>query len=938
MGLNMKKMRFKYNTDTAGIVLLGMAVLFALILCCKILSGRFIQAGDSFWHYANETHMLRSIFAGRGMFDCFARGMGLPLASFYQPLLYIMVVVAKLCFPVFSVFKWHNIIVCLLFTVYPLSVFFMVRSFRFDRLTAGLASLLALLPVSGWGHTLDAYFWVGLHTQLIGAVGFPVALGAVHRLTWSKHQWRYMILLVLSLAGVIAGHAVFAVLLLYTLLIYVLLFLIWRGRKTCLLMMRKWIVCGVMAVMIITFWLIPFIQFNAQYKFIPESQRSFSPLAVSLTIKQSVETFLYGELLDTNHAESPLFGGGEEGFRWSMNQSFSRWRLFTILTIIGGIILMLRARRFREFLWLLFFMWGCVLFVGCDDLPWLRFLPFVKNFQPIRAIFLIELAAAVLSAIALRSVVWLLIRITPLRIRPVAYTVSALFIILISVPLYERFRIADILVSSGCTQDQAELLDHYTSLPPGGAFERSYFGRHCGISNLSLRAVSDCCFTTNMVGHDNDMAGSVSWLINDRQEALLQSDDMASLLSLRYVTGRSGWLDDHEKITDQHVVPMRLVCSGSLYDIYERSNEDTTPLASCWKKPVLVYCSNNQWYYLNQLWIKEFIKSGYDVAPMIKAPLKFEHLLEPSLFCAVVLIDYPTTHHNKQYIYNDLKSFVIDGGKLLSNKPVWDIPLKPLTPSYQNFLIDTLQQSPKLDAVKLNILNESWHGVRATCSSDASSLIYAPTAFYHTWKAFDAGKPLETFWMTPGVVAIALSKSSDEVSLEYVPLRAHWIFMLLGWIGVLGLVWIIKKREFGLFAVPYASIYHCGALKQCFQWVRLFVMIVIIWAGLMYSRQAMDKQAVTVYPSPGQTQINPYSAIFRWNAVPDALSYHFQISKRKRSFDQPIFDVDNVIDTTVGYRSLKPFTRYYWRVKSESGRWSTVRSFKTGGYYPVMTE
>ncbi len=938
MGLNMKKEQIKYYNDTAGIVLVGIALVCAFLLCCKVLTGRFIQAGDSFWHYANEIHMLRSISAGRGMFDCFARGMGLPLASFYQPLLYIIVVIAKLWCPFFSIFTWHNIIVCLLFTIYPLSVYFMVRSFRFDRLTAGLASLLALLPVSGWGHTLDAYFWVGLHTQLIGAVGFPLALGAMHRLTWSKQQRRYMIMLMASLAGVVAGHAVFAVLLLYTLVVYVLLFLVWRGRKTCLLMMRKWIVCGLMAVMLIAFWLIPFIQFNAQYKFIPESQRSFSPLAVSLTIKQSVETFLYGELLDTNHAESPLFGGGEEGFRWSMNQSFARWRLFTILTIIGGIILMLRARRFREFLWLISFMWGCVLFVGSDDLPWLRFLPFAKNFQPIRAIFLIELAAAVLSAIALRSTVRLLIRITPLRIRPAAYIVSTLLIMLISVPLYERFRIADMLVFSGCTQDQAELMDQYTSLPGRSAFDRTYFGRYSGISKLSLRAMSDCCFLTNMVGHDNDMAGSVSWLINDRQSSLLQSDDLAHLLSLRYITGRVGWLEDHEKISDQPVVPMQVLRSGTRYDVYERSGAHTMPLVSCWKKPVMVYCTNTQWYNLNQLWINEFIKYGYEVAPMVKAPSEFVHWLEPSLFSAVVLIDFPRTRHNKRFLYNDLKSFVIDGGKLLSNKPVWDIPIKPLTASHQNILIDTLRQSPKLDDLKLNVQNSSWHSVRATCSFDAPRIIYAPTAFYHTWNASDAKKPLETFWMTPGVVAIALSKSSDQVSLEYVSLRAHWILLLIGWIGVLGVVWIIKKHDLGLFVVPHATTYHCVALKQCFQWLRLLVMIVIIWAGLMYSRQAMDKQAVTVYPSLGQTEVNPYAAVFRWNAVPDALGYHFQISKSKRSFDEPVFDVQNVVDTTIGYRSLKPFTRYYWRVKSESGRWSPVRSFKTGGYYPVVTE
>ncbi|MDX9702893.1 MAG: hypothetical protein RBU23_07600 [Candidatus Auribacterota bacterium] len=936
----MKKSQIGWNTDTAGTAIAFIATACAFALSCRVLAGRFIQAGDSFWHYANEIHLLRSLLQGCGMFACFDKGMGLPMGTLYQPLLYVIVVLTRMLCPFASLFMWHNIYVCLLFSVYPLSVYFMVRSFRFDRLTAGLASLLSLLPVSGWGHTLDSYFWVGLHTQLIGAVGFPLALGAMHRLTWSKRQWRYLMTLAISLALVVAGHAVIGVLLMYTIGLYLIIFAIWRGFATWTYHLKKYAVAAGLALMLIGFWLIPFIQFNALYKFIPETQRSFSPLAVSLTVKQTVETFLYGELLDTNHPNSPLFGGGEEGFRWSMNQSFTRWRLFTIYTFIGFIILMFRARRFREVFWLFIFIWGFILFVGSDDLPWLRFLPYNSNFQPIRAVFLIELASAVLSAIALRKTTLFIMRISPAKIRTAARIVSVVLLMTVTIPLYERFCIAGILVKSGYTPDQEELMRHYESIDSNSPFARTYFGRYSGISKLSLRSLSDCFFIPNIAGHDNDMAGSVSWLINDRQDAILYSEDFADLLSLRYVAGVSGWLTAHQKIAQQLLIELEAVQTGSLYDLYKRKGTENKPLSKCWKKPILVYCSDKQWYHLNQLWLSEFIKYGYEIAPMIKAPALLVHWLEPSLFSAVILIDFRATRHAKKFWYNNMKSFAMDGGKILSTKPLWDIPAIRLTHANQDILSKILREAPALnDSGNVTATSISWNRITAKCSFDKPHILWSPMAFYRAWQAKSNDIPLQTFSMTPGVTAVAVSSRTKDFSIEYIPLRAHWVLMIIGWLTVLFVIWYIKKHPSRILLLQRNSlVHHTESLKNCFKVVRLLTMLVLIWIGLVYSRQAMERQTVLIYPYPSQRQINPFAAIFRWNTIDNTEDYHFQIADNKKSFDNPVFEVKQLSDTTVGYRGLKPFTMYYWRVKSTEGRWSSVRSFKTGGYYPVSAE
>ena len=548
------------NKDRLGKIFLLISIGLAFLFTHSIIGSQYIQSGDSFWHYSNEFHLIKSIENGKGIFTCLYKGLGLPLSAFYQPLLYIIVAGVYFCSAkMLSVFFIHNLIVCLLFSLFPLSIYYFARSFRFSIFVSGLASLFSLVPISGWGHTIDAYFWIGLHTQLLGALFLPVVLGSIHRLTWSKHISRNLITAVLSAAALLMGHAVYAVLAGYAGLIYLALFLFQYGLRRTKNLLKPLLLITVCAGIIVSFWLVPFFKFNSEYKFIPESERSFSPLAVSLTVKDTLEALFSGTLLDTNNLDSPLFGGGEEGFRWSLNDQFHRFKLFTVLTLLGFIISLFMKKKFR-YLFICFLMaGGLFLFCGKDDFPILHFLPFARNFQPIRAIFLIELSAMLLSATAID---WIFCFINRRKIpADIKYILLTLTVLLITPLLLERLHLSNIIIKSRITPAQNQLKSLYSKIEDKDELSRIYFGKYTGIQKISLRSIADCFFLNNAVGHDNDMAGSLSWLINDVQKDIPAYKEFSDLLGVKYMVKRNDWSfpEKQNKISIKTLNPMTVL-------------------------------------------------------------------------------------------------------------------------------------------------------------------------------------------------------------------------------------------------------------------------------------------------------------------------------------------------------------------------------------------
>ncbi len=918
------------------------AVSFCFFLTIGIVNSKFVNSGDSFWHYSNEIHILRSIELGRGIFDCLHKGLWLPLANFYQPLFYLIVVILHMIsLKTLSVYFFHNLLICLLFSIYPLSVYYLAKSFRFGTFRAGVISLFGVFPISGWGHTIDAYFSTGLHTQLIGAVLFPVVLGTVHRLSYCANSSarNKVFLLAFAIAGLVMGHAVFGILCVYSLMLYIVFYMVWRGLRSFLNLNIRFLSGVLLGVVIIAFWLVPFIKFNTQYKFIPESERSFSSLAVSVTPKIFFNSLFKGELLDNVIPGNPLFGGGEEGFRWSANFDYKRFGIFSLFSILGFGCFFLKGRRYRELFFVAFFLFSVILFMGKDDIALLRYLPYSRDFQPIRAVFLFELACAVMAGCFFCDIFILIDKFLNRRNRNY---LACIFFILLLLPVIERYNISQILIISLTTDRYSELKHIYNTIKkddPDG-IHRTYYGRYSGVTNLALRSYADCNFINNAVGHDNEMAGSLSWLVNGFQKEITDSPELTDLYNIRFFISGAGWQKYSISEKKFPVDLMSLYC-GSDFDLY-RVNNKSGLFDIALPKTVLVWCTDKKWFQLNKLWISQYIKNKGNIAQMVKAPADFYHLIDTSYSDVIVLINIPPKYWKDKRYCEKLAEFRKNGGLLLTNsKHIPSIKLKSSSVDlFKNILAFSGKNNELFSKIEVNTLGLNRYKLNLTGNeSRKKRLVVAKTAFYDCWKITSNGKQIDPLWVSPGFVGFFADPKMDTFDFEYIPSALHFQLLFGAIIVVSGFCWVTRKKNIFRSKSGKICFYHFYGLNIYVKVFRVFIILILGWLIYLYISQQVFCKTSLIYPYNGQEKINPLEIVFRWNKLSDGETYSFQMAESPLSFACPIFKLNNHKEDNVGYRGLKPGKWYFWRIRvdkgSKHGCWSKVYRFKTGSWSPV---
>ena len=171
---------------TIGYILVAITSVFAAVLCAPILQAGYNDAGDDPVHVAYE-HELEDILQERGRLHgwSYLYGVGAPIFLFRPPGFYTVVVLLhRILFPWLPLFQVHNLTYLLAFALYPPAVYFMARRFELDPLPSGIAAAFSITAISPWGHTLDAYFGLGLAKQALAILMFPVGLGLLFPLVF----------------------------------------------------------------------------------------------------------------------------------------------------------------------------------------------------------------------------------------------------------------------------------------------------------------------------------------------------------------------------------------------------------------------------------------------------------------------------------------------------------------------------------------------------------------------------------------------------------------------------------------------------------------------------------------------------------------------------------------------------------------------------------
>lgn len=382
------------------IVLLFSAVLWAFYIQLPALDEGYLNAGDDHIHaaYCNE---LKRIWEEEGRPLGWSRlyGAGAPIfllrpPGFYQAV-YLMFKLTGL-----TIEQSMKLLVVLGFCLYPVSVYLGSRLLGFKRFGALCAGCLAPIPISLWGHTIEAYHYLGVHKQLLAILLFPLSLGAFYQLvTTGRYGITYAVSFsLMSLTHPYMGYC-FA---LTAPLIGLALFCAdekWNwlqaGGRAIIFSLPALLWCGL--------WLIPFITSPEMMTTKAYSAgRRANFVVVVLSTAELLRQFFLGGILDTTRFAGNF--GGEHLWAWRDNSETLRFPLLTYLGFAGFLIAVFRSRKRLPGFLALFVMGSFILFAGPDDFPVLDMIPAAAEFQNVHAVFLFDFAIVLTAGYACQAI------------------------------------------------------------------------------------------------------------------------------------------------------------------------------------------------------------------------------------------------------------------------------------------------------------------------------------------------------------------------------------------------------------------------------------------------------------------------------------------------------------------------------------------------------
>jgi hypothetical protein len=391
-----KGWRTKDSGMISSLVMLSFAVAFNFFITAPVLSQGVNSGGDDMYHVSQAYYLRKLVLEENGVFGVVgAYGLGYPWFNAHQFLSYAVETALNIVsFGFLPLLDAHKLLLVLGYCLFPVGVHYMLGKYGQEPITCGLGALLSATVISGWGHTITAYFTIGLTSQSAAGFLFPFALGSFHELTARGTGHRRTALLY---ALVLFAHPYYAYFLLLASILDASVRLWGIGRIEALTVVRRAFSAGLVTLLLVAFWLAPLKEYTG---YAPNSLR-VQAYKESFSIAGATSQFLSGGLLDVSDNFGDFAG---TNLRWPLNRGFGRLPVLTALTVAGIAYALARRTRFDVYC-LLGLTLSLVLLVGPDDIPLLGYLPLSELSNAKRAIYVFELFAVCLSASSLNWMV-----------------------------------------------------------------------------------------------------------------------------------------------------------------------------------------------------------------------------------------------------------------------------------------------------------------------------------------------------------------------------------------------------------------------------------------------------------------------------------------------------------------------------------------------------
>ncbi len=227
--LGTNKRWYKHRPDTpqlAAYFALALAVGFNLQQLAPEVAIRIPRLNDDVLHLLALRRTVESLLAAQDPTDAWlpSIGLGFPLFHYYQhlayfpPALVFMLLQGSAALP--DVLDWTRYLVLSLF---PLSIYWSLRRFGLDHLSAAMAGVCAPLVATNalLGFDFGSYVWrgSGLYTQLWGMFLLPIAVARAYVVLRDGrgYFWAALLLAATLLCHLIMGYIAFGSLVVLTL-------------------------------------------------------------------------------------------------------------------------------------------------------------------------------------------------------------------------------------------------------------------------------------------------------------------------------------------------------------------------------------------------------------------------------------------------------------------------------------------------------------------------------------------------------------------------------------------------------------------------------------------------------------------------------------------------------------------------------------------------
>ena len=209
---------FHQRESLVSFILVLFAVAFNLYHLFPEISGDFLAWNDTVFHLLAIEAVVDAIYQGQNFTDPWqgSMGMGFPLFHYYQHLPHVVIALFHVLtfgvFPTAELLNWTNYLILSLF---PISVYWSLRRFGFDRLTAAtgglVASLIGTAGIGGLSFASYVFKGWGVYTQVWAMTLLPPALAVSYRVLreGKGYVWATLLLAVTLISHLIYGYMAF---------------------------------------------------------------------------------------------------------------------------------------------------------------------------------------------------------------------------------------------------------------------------------------------------------------------------------------------------------------------------------------------------------------------------------------------------------------------------------------------------------------------------------------------------------------------------------------------------------------------------------------------------------------------------------------------------------------------------------------------------------